>query len=62
MSREYIQRTNESKIIKRMMDSQPQRRREIAKPKNRCMDGVNSAQDRDYWRALLNATLKLRIP
>jgi hypothetical protein len=23
---------------------------------------VNSAQDKDYWRALVNATLNLRIP
>ena len=23
---------------------------------------IDSAQDRDYWRALVNATLNLRIP
>ena len=23
---------------------------------------VDSAQDRNYWRALVNATLKLRVP
>ena len=25
-------------------------------------DWVDSAQDRDYWRAFVNATLKLQIP
>ena len=25
-------------------------------------DWVDSAQDRDYWRALVNATLKLWVP
>ena len=23
---------------------------------------IDSAQDRNYWRALVNATLKLRVP
>ena len=25
-------------------------------------NGVDSAQDRDYWRALMNATLNLWVP
>jgi len=34
-------------------------------PEEKCINGdnwVDSAQDRDYWRALANAALKLRVP
>ena len=29
---------------------------------NSAINWVDSAQDRDYWRALVNVTLNLRIP
>ena len=63
--------------MRRKYDSIPTGKRPLGRPRRRCennirMDleeiGINagnwvdSAQDRNYWRALVNVALNLRIP
>ena len=59
-----------------MLTGTPAGRRPLGRPRRRCEDNlkmdlkeiginarnwINSAQDRDYWRALVNAELNLRV-
>ena len=60
----------------RMLTGKPTGKRSLGRPRRSCEDiirmhlqeiGINagnwvdSAQDRDYWRALVNAALNLRV-
>ena len=67
----------EGKSAFKIFTGKPTRKRPLRRPKRRWEDNirmdleeisknagnwVDSAQDRNYWRALVNAALKLRVP
>ena len=55
----------------KILIGKPTGKRPLGRPRRRCEDleeisinagnWVDSAQDRDYWRVLVNATLDLRV-
>ena len=61
----------------KILTGKPTRKRPLGRPKRRWEDNigmdlkeigvnvrnwVNSAQDRDYWRAIVNVALDIRVP
>ena len=73
----HVARMEESKSAFKILTGKPTRKRPLGRPRRRLennirMDleeiGINtgnwvdSAQDRNYWRALVNAALNLRVP
>ena len=73
----HLARMEEGRSAFKMLESKPTGKRPLGRPKRRWEDNirmnleeinintrnwVDSAQDWDYWRALVNAALNLRIP
>ena len=62
--------TEEGRSAFKILTGKPIGKRPLGRPRRRCEEeiGINagnwvdSAQDRNYWRALVNAALNLRVP
>ena len=72
----HVARMEESRSAFKILTGKPTGKRPFGRPRHRCEDNirmdleeiginagnwVDSAQDRDYWRALVNVALNLRV-
>jgi hypothetical protein len=73
----YVASMEEGRSVLKKLTGKPTRKRPLGSPRRRWEDNIRmdleelsinadnwvvSSQDREYWRALLNAALNLRIP
>jgi len=73
----HVARMEEGRSVFKMLTGKPTGKRPLGRPRRRWEDNiridleeiginagnwVNSAQDINYWRALVNAALNLRVP
>jgi len=73
----HVARMEEGRSAFKILTGKPTGKRPLGKPRHRCKDNtrmdlkeiginagnwVDSAQDWDYWRVLVNAALNLRVP
>ena len=73
----HVARMEEGRSSFKILTGKPTGKRPLGRPMRRCEDSikmdleeiginagnwVDSAQDRTYWRALVNAGLSLRVP
>jgi hypothetical protein len=73
----HVVRMGEERRAYRVLVGKPERKRPLGRPKRRCVDNIRMdlqevgcgyvdwiglAQDRERWRTLVSAVMKLRVP